>query len=197
MNTLKPDERVAHYNSVYWEYPHLHYEKGWIYGVWMLGQNYKGSGFYGSYPPTYLDRIYALFPETEIGYGTRVLHLFSGSIEKEPGKTRFDINPENDPDVVGSAEEVSKHFPKDTFHVIISDPPYSKEHAEKYGYPMVNRKNVFGECYKILKPGWFMIWLDTRMPMWKKEQWKLFGTIGIIRSSNHLVRMVTLWERLK
>jgi len=50
-----------------------------VQGVWLGGQDYRNaSGLYGSYPPYFLPRIFAMFPDAQ-----RVLHLFSGSLTKE------------------------------------------------------------------------------------------------------------------
>jgi hypothetical protein len=50
------------------------------------------SGYYGSYPAGYLDRIRALFPDKR-----RVLHLFSGKVDlKALAGDTVDINAELD-----------------------------------------------------------------------------------------------------
>jgi len=52
-------------------------DKGWLYGIWQIGNYYKRKyDYYGSYPPSYLKRIYSLFPDK-----TKLLHLFSGAID--------------------------------------------------------------------------------------------------------------------
>ena len=74
------EKMTAGYAKTFPELPLLVYNKGWIYGVWMIGNNYEGSGYHGACPPTYLTRIHAMFsPLLEKG---RILHLFSGSIIK-------------------------------------------------------------------------------------------------------------------
>jgi hypothetical protein len=48
------EKRVELYNKAFPKYPKLVFDKGWAYGVWMQGNNYKGSGYYGAYPPQYI-----------------------------------------------------------------------------------------------------------------------------------------------
>ncbi len=49
--TLTPADRAQLYNSKYPDYPAVWSDKGWLLGAWNLGNTYKGSGYYGSYPP--------------------------------------------------------------------------------------------------------------------------------------------------
>ena len=99
--------------------------------------------------------------------------------------------------MVGDAEQLSDCFVVNNgFKLIIADPPYTPEDAKKYGYKMPNRKKVLSECYKVVCPGGYLVWLDTRVPMWRKKEWKMVGTIGIVRSSNHRVRMVFIFKRV-
>lgn len=128
----------------------------WVFkrsGVWMLGNNYKGSGFYGAYPPQYVKRVMALFPDAK-----RVMHLFSGSLP--PGDyTRVDIgtNKRRDgtwyPDVVADANTLSRSVKRKHFDLIMADPPYTKADAARYGTPMIQRKKVLEQCSLVLRPG--------------------------------------------
>ena len=36
-----------------------------VMGIWGIGNNYKGSGYHGSYPPGYLKRVMSMFPDAE------------------------------------------------------------------------------------------------------------------------------------
>src|SRR5262252_10439190 len=60
----------------------------WLCGVWLLGNNYVGSGYYGAYPPSYLRRVAALFPDIPCD---RWLHLFSGSLGADVPGVRIDL----------------------------------------------------------------------------------------------------------
>lgn len=184
--------RAFHYNCTFGpKYPGsaLSGTDRFIYGTWFLGNAYKGSGFFGAYPPEYLKRVAALFPDTP----EQVLHLFSGSLPKSNRYVRFDIKQKAD--VQGNAEQLSKHFRSNSFDVIYADPPYSKEAAIRYGTPMPNRKKVLEQCAKVLRPGGFVLWLDTVWPMVAKTKLELVGTISLFRSSNHVVRATFLFRK--
>ena len=86
--------RAAHYHRTF---PQFHTgllaDDRWLSGIWILGNDYRStSGFYGSYPPNYLKRVRALFPDYAPRW--RVLHLFAGSVPAVnplPG-IRVDLN---------------------------------------------------------------------------------------------------------
>lgn len=184
-------ERAESYASRFPKYPPLRADDRWIDGVWMLGNNYKGSGYYGAYPPGYLQRISALFPDV---WSARVLHPFSGSLRDVHG-IRVDINMENRPDVVASADILP--FPDAGFDLVLADPPYSAEDAKRYGSRMIDRRKVLRECARVTTPGGYLVWLDTVWPMFAKRDWHCFGQIGVVRSTNHRVRLVSLFQRAR
>ncbi len=171
-----------------------------ISGVWMMGNNYRSkSKLYGAYPPAYMPRMETLFLDKMNG---RVLHVFSGSLP--PGQyTRVDINQEAE--INGDAHNLygllSKHqhdhdssLPL-SYDVIFADPPYSAKDAKNYGTKMINRKKVLKECSLCLKPGGFIVWLDTVFPMFRKDELHICGLIGIIRSTNHRVRTAFIFRK--
>jgi len=187
--------RAESYNTKFDKWPRLTVDKGFLLGTWMIGNYYKNdTDFYGAYPHGYIGRILALFPDMS---PQNILHLFSGSLKPGTG-IRFDINPALGPDIVGSAETLSScpELAGHDIRLIMADPPYSDEDATHYGTPMVNRNKVVAECAKVLKPGGFLVWLDQAFPMYRKTELKLKGTIGLIRSTNHRVRMTFIWERI-
>lgn len=193
---MELEVRADCYNQKYPKYPCLTYDKGYIMGVWIIGNYYKNStDYYGAYPHSYLDRIMSLFPDIP---HERILHLFSGSLKKGecPG-FRFDLNVDCEPDIIGNAEKLTEYLPDGMqFDLILADPPYSQEDADHYGTPMVNRNKVVSECVKVLRPGGFLVWLDQVYPMFTKDELELVGTIALIRSTNHRIRMVFIWRRL-
>ena len=182
-------DRAKLYNDAFPNYPNVWFDKGWLLGVWNIGNNYKGSGFHGSYPPSYLKRITSMFPDME-----DVLHLFSGSLPVGD-YTRIDLNADLKPDVVGNAEELSTLFDADSFDIIYADPPYTESDALKYGNPMVNRNKVVKECHKVLKPGGFLCWMDMVLPMYRKIEFQRVGEISISRSTNHRIRGVYIFRK--
>lgn len=161
--------------------------RAWLYGVWEIGNDYRSStGFYGSYPPSYLARLAAVFPDHP---RDRWVHLFSGSLREG---LRIDINPSNAPTILGSAEAV----PLRDVAFIAADPPYTPADAERYGTKMPDRKKVMHSIAASMRSGGHLAWLDTVKPMYRKIEWQLFGEIAVVRSTNHRVRMAFLFERV-
>lgn len=101
----------------------------------------------------------------------------------------------------------------DVFDLILADPPYSVEDCEHYGTPMVSRSKVIKECVRVLVPGGVMVWLDQVFPMFRKDELDLIGTIyaradlpeglehvgeiGMVKSTNHRVRAVFMFQRVE
>ena len=190
--SLTPPERAGLYNKAFPNYPAVWADKGWLMGMWNMGNDYRGSGYHGAYPPSYLKRINAMFPDAR-----RVLHLFSGSLP--PGSyTRVDRRVDAClgvvPDVRADAQALP--FICGAFDLILADPPYSGEDADRYGSPMVDRKRVFDECVRVLVPEGNLVWLDMIHPMYRKSDLSHWGEIGIVRSTNHRYRVVTMFRRL-
>lgn len=187
---MKPyslSERAGFYSKRFPKWPPLRCDGRWIDGMWIMGNNYTVKGGYGSYPHTYLKRITSLFPDAE-----NILHLFSGWLPKG-NYIRFDRHP--DSDVVGDAHELSARFVPCSFDLIYADPPYSVEDCEHYGCAMVNRNRVLAECVKILQPGGFIVWLDQVLPMFRKSELEMCGVIGMVKSTNHRFRVVTIFKK--
>ena len=189
---LTPADRARLYDNAFPHYPAVWSDKDWLLGQWNMGNNYKGSGYHGAYPPSYLKRVLAMFPDV-----TRMLHLFSGSLP--PGRytrvdRRADVQQGVVPDVRADAHALP--FLSGAFGLILADPPYSGEDADRYGSPMVDRKRVFDECVRVLMPTGHLVWLDMIHPMYRKADLKLWGQIGIVRSTNHRYRLVTMFRRL-
>ena len=130
-----------------------------------------------------------MFPDAK-----KVLHLFSGSLP--PGDyVRFDCREELAPDVLGQAHDLSEHFKPGQFDLILADPPYSNEDADRYGSPMVNRNKVMQQCSSVVRSGGHLVWLDQVLPMYRKTTWLHWGTIGIVRSTNHRFRVASFFQR--
>tara|TARA_Y100001934_G_C12046425_1_gene628616 strand:- start:89 stop:661 length:573 start_codon:yes stop_codon:yes gene_type:complete len=166
-------------------------DDGWVVGTWIMGNNYQvKSGYYGGYPAGYLKRIRALFPEKE-----EVLHLFSGEVDLAafPGKT-VDINPDRNPDFVDDAQSL-ENVPIQDFDLILADPPYSVEDADHYQTTMVKRNKVMKALGKRASPGTHVVWLDQVLPMYRKDEWKVVAVIGMVKSTNHRFRVVTIFEK--
>jgi hypothetical protein len=85
--------------------------------------------------------------------------------------------------------------PLGTRKLIVADPPYTGEDCDHYGVPLIRRQVVVRECHKVLAPGGFLVWLDMVWPQYSKRDWILRGLIGVVRSTNHRARIVTILEK--
>jgi len=163
---------------------------GRLVGTWILGNDYRvKSSFYGGYPNTYLPRVRSLFRDKK-----RVLHLFSGKVDTTifPGAT-VDLDEDLEPDYVDDAQTLEK-VPLEDFDLIMCDPPYSVEDAEHYMVSMVKRNKVFAALHRV-SPGTHIVWLDQVLPMWRKDMFDLIGVVGIVRSTNHRFRVMSVYRR--
>lgn len=169
-------------------------EDGRIVGTWVMGNDYRvGSGYYGGYPAGYLKRMRALFPDcTEREHS---LHLFCGKVDEAilPGM-RVDMNSELEPDWVDDAQELTR-VPLERFRFVWADPPYSVEDAEHYQTTMVKRNKVMDALGKRLPAGAFVVWLDQVLPMYRKADFCIDGIIGMVKSTNHRFRVVTIFRK--
>jgi len=166
--------------------------------IWILGNDYRSKhGYYGEYPPGYLDRMRHLFPHAQ-----RVLHLFAGMVEKGiwPDEVTLDANRDLNPDVCVDVSKVknwtSRKPLRKKFDVVFADPPYTGEDAEHYGRPLVARNTVVKQCLEIVRKGGYLVWLDQVLPMFRKDEWHWCGAIPMLRSTNHRVRCVFIFRRL-
>ena len=164
---------------------------GRLIGMWIMGNNYRvKSSYYGGYPHGYLKRIKSLFPDKR-----SVLHLFSGMVDTDtmPGDT-VDMLPELNPTYVDDAQTLDK-VPVREYDLILADPPYSVEDAKHYGTPMISRNKVMKALGNKAISGTHVVWLDQVLPMYRKAEWDLVGLIGMVKSTNHRYRLITIFER--
>ena len=166
-------------------------EDGRVVGTWIMGNDYRvKSSYYGGYPAGYLRRVRALFPDKR-----RALHLFSGKVDLAtlPGDT-VDINPALSPTYVDDAQTLER-VPLDAYDLVLADPPYSVEDADRYQTTMVKRNTVMRALQR-LSPGAHVIWLDQVLPMYRKDAFSVEAVIGMVKSTNHRFRVITVFRRL-
>jgi hypothetical protein len=166
-------------------------EDGRIVGTWIMGSDFRvESGYYGGYPAGYLRRVKALFPDKR-----RVLHLFSGKVDLAalPGDT-VDINPDLRPTYVDDAQRL-QGVPLADYDLVLADPPYSIEDAERYQTTMVRRNTVMAALAG-LSPGAHVVWLDQVLPMFRKDTFSIEAVIGMVKSTNHRFRVIVIFRRL-
>src|SRR6185312_13170757 len=135
-------------------------------------------------------RVKALFPDKK-----RVLHLFSGMVDTSafPGET-VDINGALNPTYIDDAQTLLS-VPLERYDLVLADPPYSIEDAERYQTSMVKR-NVVMRALERLPIGAHVVWLDQVKPMYRKAAFAVAGQIGMSKSTNHRFRHVLIFERV-
>jgi hypothetical protein len=166
-------------------------EQGRAYAFWILGNDYRvKSSYYGGYPATYLRRVKALFPDKR-----RALHVFSGMVDVEefPGDT-VDVNPDLTPTYVDDAQTLER-VPLEDYDIVLADPPYSVEDAERYQTTMIKRNSVMRALNRV-KAGTHIVWLDQVLPMYRRDEWNVEAYISIVKSTNHRFRVSTIFRRL-
>lgn len=184
---------VKSYNITFPRYPSLIEDKGWIHGVWYCG-GFCVSTLYGQYPWSFLKRALSLFPGID---PARILHCPSGTLNGDtPGVTvdlvRDDIRK---PQIIASADNLP--FPDNSFDLVLSDPPYSKEDAKKYGTPPYPLKKAMAEFRRVLSPGGYFGLLHFYYPTFQRKNWKMRAMIGVCTGSNRRMRVFTVFENTK
>lgn len=212
-------DRAELYNAAFPDRPGLLYSKGMVVGTWMIGACYKNPNpLYGAYPHGYLARVHSMFPDAR-----NILHAFSGGLTLanafDAASTMSYIvlnvwvDGEPWPSAGPSIELVDMHGPargrhptwqgdllhmpeewNGRFDLILADPPYSAADAEKYDCPPPNRRAIMKSLRRVARTGGNLVWLDQVWPQHRKDEWKTWGTIGLLRSTNHRVRMVSMFE---
>ena len=199
---LKNSKRLARYSDVTGMPQSMFVDAtGRINGVWIMGNNYRRASkdLYGSYPHGYLKRMRALF-EKECENPKQVLHLFAGGIDEYKGVipgTTLDERFEVSPTYRGKAEILlrQRRVLKDK-RIVFADPPYSVEDAEHYQTTMVKRNLIMTLLSAGLCRGAFVVWLDQVLPMYRKTDFRIIGVIGMMKSTNHRFRVVTIFEKV-
>ena len=137
-----------------------------------------------------MKRIKALFPDKK-----SVLHIFSGKVDQSvlPGDT-VDINGALEATYIDDAQELLK-VPLERYDLILCDPPYSVEDAERYEVTMVKRNKVLRALQRT-SPQTHIVWLDQVLPMYRKDAFDIDAVIGMVKSTNHRFRVVTIYRRL-
>jgi hypothetical protein len=208
--TLTLEQRVAEHHAE-WPKSCVATDGSWLFGVMIVGNDYKNKvGYYGEFPPRFLQRLLSLFPDIRDDATKSILHVFAGTVSdvnhSRAHVVRVEANPKLKAEVHGNAEELSEvlvdYAEHDGFGIappfdlVIADPPYSRDDAEKYGYPYPNKKKVIEEIAKVTRRGGFLCWLDVQTPIFTKKTWRMMGTIGLWTGTNRRFRLLTIWERV-
>lgn len=206
---MTPQERAVLYNRAFPDRPPLSWNVDWLCGTWCIGAQYKNPNrLHGAYPYGYLKRVHSMFPEAQ-----NILHVFSGGLTLAEARKAawpfdgdlFDIEHRTMQLVDCKGPEEGRYptlvcdvmsLPLDwvgRFDLILADPPYTTHDAEIYGTPMPNRAAVMKQLRKVCVRGGNLVWLDQMWPMHSSLHWKCWAHIGLVRSTNHRVRLVSMF----
>jgi 16S rRNA G966 N2-methylase RsmD len=105
-----------------------------------------------------------------------------------------DINASLNPTYVDDAQTLES-VPLEQYDLVLADPPYSVEDAERYQTTMVKR-NLVLRALKRLRPGTHVVWLDQVLPMYRKDVFAPEALIGMWKSTNHRFLGITIFRRL-
>lgn len=172
------------------KYPKTVVDKGWLYGVWYCSTSFQKAIYYGQYPMTFVKRIEAMFPNSNM------LHLCCGRCKIE-GAVNVDFHSLPEVDIVANAEELPQELLQGSFDVVLIDPPYSEQDADRYKVPrLVNAGKVMKQCKMALKKGGYLCWLDEKYPSYRRGDWKLVGLISIVTGFERRVRVLSIFENI-
>lgn len=168
--------------------------RGWVYGVWYCGTAYDPVELYGQYPPSFLVRVMAMFPEVPTN---EILHCPSGRLGSEHGIT-VDAAADAVRKPSTQANVTALPFANHTFSLILSDPPYTDDAAKykkQYGCDAWPMRKAMIEFHRVLKPGGYLGMLHTRYPVFRKANYDIKGLIAVVSGAGRRTRMFSLFER--
>lgn len=184
-------ERVDHWNKAFPKYPPIMYSHGWAYGVWYTGKGFVKNKLHGQYPPTFLKRALALWPDVEESW---VLHACAGTVQHG---IRVDLSPTFAPSAVANVECLP--FGAASFDLILYDPPYDVKNAEIYGVapkpPQWGR--TMREFLRVLTNGGHLGILHWYYPSYSKKRMgiKLVGLFPVCVGFCAATRMFSVFEK--
>ena len=74
-------------------------------------------------------------------------------------------------------------------------PPYPFAEAVPIQPAFVKRNKVMAALAGC-RAGTHVVWLDQVLPMYRKDEWAIEAVIGMVKSTNHRFRMITIFRRL-
>ena len=151
----------------------------------------KKNNFYGAFPYSLKERVYALFPDCQ-----KVCHVFSGTVQ-DVGAVTFDVDPLLSPTICDDIRNIALHKELCDIDLFIADPPYERSDFEKYRRKPFNKPMAIRDIGRVAKPNSYLVWLDTRVPIYNKKVWELLGYIGVVVSTNTRMRCLTLLHRTR
>lgn len=177
---------VAALNAAFPKYPVTMQDKGWVYGVWYCGTSWDKVRLHGQYPPTFLKRALALFPDAK-----DICHCPSGTVTG-PGITIDAIRDEvRCPQIVSDAATLP--LPDHSLDLILSDPPYTPADSAKYGCAPFPLQKFMKEARRTLRHGGHLGMLHTYYPSYRRKEWRLVALIAVVTGFQRATRMFSIF----
>jgi hypothetical protein len=60
---------------------------------------------------------------------------------------------------------------------------------------MIKRNVVMKKLGERLRGGAHVVWLDQVLPMFRKDQFSIEAAIGMVKSTNHRFRVITIFRK--
>lgn len=169
-------------------YPPTIWSHGWIYGMWYCGTAFTKSIYYGQFPATFVKRFTRMFE------GAELLHLCCGRCAID-GAVNLDMMALPEVDARANVERLP--FRAAIFDVVLIDPPYTQQDAQKYGVARAPRSvRVLEEAARVLRPDGWLCWLDTKYPTYRRKSWKLAGLIGVVTGFQRKMRVLSMFQKV-
>ena len=180
---------VESVNAAFPKYPVTIKDKGWVYGVWYCGTAWDRVRLHGQYPPTFLKRALALFPNAK-----DILHCPCGTVTG-PGVT-VDLMRDavRQPQIQADASRLP--FESESFDLWLSDPPYTVQDSEKYGCKPFPLGKMMKEAHRVLRIGGHLGVLHTYYPSYRRKMWKLEGLIAVVTGFQRATRIFSIFRKL-
>jgi hypothetical protein len=192
---ISKEARVEHCRQEWKRGGYIVSDGGWVYGLWVIGNNHAGGAdYHGAYPGDYLKRMRCFFWDKQ-----NPLHLFAGKADLSvfPGATMdLDAKGKLAPDYRVDVRQSVGVVPYHSFDLILADPPYTGEDAGAYGTSLVPRQTVLKIITQHVLPGTHLVWLDQMKPVYSNREWELEAIIGLDLSTNRRIRGVWIFRRL-
>ena len=180
---------VEHLNKAFPRFPVTIKDKGWVYGVWYCGTSWQRVALHGQYPPTYLKRVLALFPDAHA-----ILQCPSGTVTSPGICVDRIVDSVRHPTIQADASRLP--FMDHAFDLVIADPPYTPADAVIYGTTPFPVGKAMKEFHRVLRPYGYCAFLHTYYPSFRRAQWKLVGLIAVVTGFCRATRMLSIFHRL-
>jgi tRNA G10 N-methylase Trm11 len=115
---------------------------------------------------------------------------------KIDGAVNVDIHDLPEVDIIADIENLPDDLKKQEFDVVLIDPPYSEQDANRYKVPrLVNARKVMVQAKLALKNGGYLLWLDEKYPSYRRNDWQLVGLISVVTGFERRVRVLSIFKK--